>query len=206
MDSVRVEAWVADAIREQPAAYVSQIIEKMISAHGEIPEQDILTALDNVVREEKALTYSGSPDQDEAPGELIHGPTAIMHSVSKDDVIVSPAEASRRGWVKIEPKLLELKGPEAAKKLLPLLRRIGGLYQHGASSTLDVLDLVELKLPGGGRLRLLLQDCPPEDMQRLGELLEVLSGLVTPTEQTQARIRITDPRDDCPLVKALTQD
>jgi hypothetical protein len=71
----------------------------------------------------------------------------------------------------------------------------------------DVLDLMDLQLPGGGRLRLLLQDCPPEDMKRLGELLEILSGLIDhDSERTQARIRIADPQDDCLLVKALTQD
>jgi hypothetical protein len=136
----------------------------------------------------------------------LQGPTAILHSVGKDDVILSPAEAARRGWVKIDPRYLELKGPEAAARLLPLLGRIGSLYGRGASSKLDVLDLVELQLQGGGRMRLLLQDCPPEDLKRLGELFEVLAGLVSQNERTQARIRITDPRDDCPLVKALTQD
>jgi hypothetical protein len=206
VDPARVETWVADAMREQPVAYVSEIIAKVVGAHGDIPEPDILTAIDNVVREDKALTYSGTPEQEATPTQLVHGPTAILHSVGKDDVIVSPAEASRRGWVKIDPKHLELKGSEAATRLLPLLGRIGSLYSRGANSKLDVLDLVELHLQGGGRMRLLLQDCPPEDMKRLGELFEVLAGLVAQSERTQARIRITDPRDDCPLVKALTQD
>ena len=205
-DPARVETWVADAMREEPAAYVSQIIEKVVGAHGEIPESDILTAIDNAVREAKALTYSGTREQEAAPSALVQGPTAILHSVGKDDVILSPAEAARRGWVKIDPRYLELKGPEAAARLLPLLGRIGSLYGRGASSKLDVLDLVELQLQGGGRMRLLLQDCPPEDMKRLGELFEVLAGLVSQNERTQARIRITDPRDDCPLVKTLTQD
>lgn len=205
-DPTQVETWVAEAIRSQPATYVSQIIEQVVSAHGEIPRQDILTALDHVVREEQALTYSGKPEQNETPSDLIHGSSAILHSISTTDVIVSPAEAARRGWIKIEHSVLELKGAEAAKQLLPLLGRIGGLYQRGASSTLDVLDLIEMKLPSGGRLRVLVQDGSPEDIKQLGELLEVLSGLVTRTEQTQARIRITDPQDDCLLVKALTQD
>jgi hypothetical protein len=59
---------------------------------------------------------------------------------------------------------------------------------------------------GGGRMRLLLQDVPPEDMKRLGELFEILGDLVSPVEQTQGRLWITDPQDDCPLVQALKKD
>lgn len=126
--------------------------------------------------------------------------------IRKDDVILSPAEAARRGWVVIEVKGLDLQGKSAADKLLPLLKRIGSLYARGAKSRLDILDLAELRLPGGGRMRLLIQDAQPEDMKRLGELFEVLAGLVSAEEQTQGRIRITDPQDDCPLVQELRKD
>ena len=157
----------------------------MVDAHGEIAESDILIAIEQVIRDGSALTYSGSPEQDDAPPDLMHGPTAILHAVGKTDVILSPAEASRRGWVQNRaPTPGAAQAAEAAGRLLPLLGRLGGFYDRGASSTLDVLDLTELRLPGGGRLRLLLQDCPPADMKRLGELLEVLSGLVTPAGQT----------------------
>ncbi|TCT21968.1 ATP-binding protein [Thiobaca trueperi] len=207
-DPALVESWVAEAIQRQPAAYVAQIIDQVVDAHGEIAESDILIAIEQVIHDEQALAYSGSPEQDEAPDDLMHGATAILYAVGKTDVILSPAEASRRGWIQSAPRHLELQGREAAARLLPLLGRLGGFYERGASSTLDVLDLTDLRLPGGGRLRLLLQDCPPADMKRLGELLEVLSGLVTPASQplAQAHLRITGPRDECPLVKALEQD
>jgi hypothetical protein len=55
-------------------------------------------------------------------------------------------------------------------------------------------------------MRLLLQDVPPEDIKRLGELFEILGDLVSAVDQTQARIRITDPQDDCPFVQALKKD
>ena len=71
---------------------------------------------------------------------------------------------------------------------------------------LDILDLAELRLQGGGRMRVLIQDAPPEDIKRLGELFEVLADLVSSVDQTQGRIRITDPQDDCPLVQELRKD
>jgi len=177
-----------------------------VSAHGQIPEKAILTAVDTMVREDRALSYGGKPDQEQTPGQIFHGPNAILHSVTRDDVVVSPAEASRRGWVAVETRRLELQGPEAAARLLRLLKRIGSLYARGAKTQFDILDLVELHLPAGGRMRLLLQDVPAEDMKRLGELFEVLGDLVSPSDQTQGRIRITDPQEDCPMVQELKKD
>jgi hypothetical protein len=206
VDPARVEQWVGDAVKEQPAAYVSEIIDKVVGAHGEVPEKDILAAVDRLVQEDRALTYGGKTEQANKPGQLVHGHAAILHSVSKNDVVLSPAEAARRGWVAIETRRLELQGKDTADKLLALLKRIGSLYARGASSKLDILDLAELRLPGGGRMRLLLQDVPPEDIKRLGELFEILGDLVSAVDQTQARIRITDPQDDCPFVQALKKD
>jgi len=206
VDPARVEAWVGDVMKEQPASYVSEIIEKVVTAHGEVPEKDILIAVDNLVREERALSYTGKPDQENKPGQVTHGPAAILHSVSKDDVVVSPAEAARRGWVVVEKKVLLLQGTDTAKQLLPLLKRLGSMYARGAKSSLDILDLLDLRLPNGGRMRVLLQNVSPNDMKRLGELFEVLGDLVSAGEQTQGRIQITDPQDDCPLVQALKKD
>jgi hypothetical protein len=203
VDPVKIERWVGEAVKEQPAAYVSEIIEKVVGSHGDVPEKDILSAIDNMVREDRALSYAGKSERGDKPAQLMHGPSAILHSVSKHDVVLSPAEASRRGWVVIETQRLEFQGKDAADKLLPLLKRIGSLYARGAKSKLDILDLAELRLQGGGRMRLLLQDVPPEDMKRLGELFEILGDLASSVEQTQARLRITDPQDDCPLVQEL---
>ncbi len=206
VDPAKIEQWVGEAVKEQPAAYVAEIIEKLVRAHGEVPEKEILAAVERLVQEDRALTYGGQTDQAERPAQLVHGHGAFLHSVARDDVVLSPAEAARRGWVEIEARRLELQGKEAADRLLGLAKRIGGLYARGARSRLDILDLAELRLQGGGRMRLLLQDVPPEDMKRLGELFEILADLVSSVEQTQARIRISDPQDDCPFVQALKQN
>jgi hypothetical protein len=203
VDPSKVEAWISDVVKEQPVACVSEIITKVVSAHGEIPEKDVLAAIDNLVREERMLSYTGQPEQQDKPAQLMHGPSAILHAVAREDIIVSPAEAARRGWVVVEQKQLNLQGKDTADQLLALLKRLGSLYARGAQSKLDVFDLAELRLPNGGRMRLLLQDVPPADMKRLGELFEIVGDLASAVEQTQGRIRITDPQDHCLLVQEL---
>jgi hypothetical protein len=121
----------------------------------------------------------------------------------KDDALVSAAEAARRGWVEVVKPNLERKGKDTAEQLVRLLNRIGGLYSRGASSTVDLLDLIGLSLPNGGQLRIRLQACPPEDMKQLAELFEVLAGLVSTTPASNAQIQIKDLNEDCPFVKAL---
>lgn len=116
IDPDKVEQWVRDAIKEQPAAYVSDLITAVTTGHGEIPEKDILQAIDTMVREDKAVSYKGKTDAADKPGDLAHGKSAIMTSVGKDDAIVSAAEAARRGWIEIVKPKLNLKGKQTAEQ------------------------------------------------------------------------------------------
>ena len=100
-------------------------------------------------------------------------------------MIITPAEAARRGWITAERPSLDLMGKEGAKKLLPLLGRLGSLYNKGAQSVIDYLELVDLCLPGGGLLTLRLEEVPPESMKTLDELFEVLDGLIDKEESVQ---------------------
>ena len=69
--------------------------------------------------------------------------------------------------------------------------------------TLDIVDLVELQMDGGGHMRLTLQGVSPEDMKRLGEFFEILADVVKQGDHTQGRIQVTDPDETCPLIKEL---
>jgi hypothetical protein len=205
IDPMKLESWVQEAMCEVPTAYVAELIEKVQEKHGEVPDTLLLGAVDKLAREEGLAYYAGTPDQHEKPSELVRGAAAILHSVSTQDVLVTPAEASRRGWLAVEPKRYQLSGREAAQKFLPLLKRVGSLYSRGAKSTLDVLDLVELPVAGGARLRITLQGATPETMQRLGEWFEILGDLVQPGGASEGRIQINDPDDNCAFLKALKE-
>ena len=75
--------------------------------------------------------------------------------------------------------------------------------QRGAKCKIDDLDLTDLELPNGGRLRIGLTAAPPESVKDLGELFEVVAGLVKLGTTTEGYLEIRDPQKDCPFLKAL---
>ena len=203
VDPGRVARWVAEAIAEGEATYVSTVVQRVVEHHGEVPQSTIMEAVDALVQADRAVTYRGQPDQHERPGELMHGTSAILHSVQPTDVVMAPAVAATRGWVTASRREFLLAGRDGAQQLVPLLSRIGSLYMRGARSTITSLDLVDLDVSGGGRLRLALEGVPPEAMKRLGEFFEVLATVVQPGPNTEAFLEIREPDDQCPFLQAL---
>lgn len=151
------------------------------------------------------MTYRGKVDQNEKP-ELVSGTSAVFYHPEPGDVVITPAKAAERGWLEEKETVFSLTGQDGAKTLMPLLRRIGSLYQRGAKSAIDNLDLTDLILPKGGRLRISLSDVPPDSVKDLSELFEVIAGLVKTGENTEAYLDITNPQDDCPFMKVLRKD
>jgi hypothetical protein len=203
VDTATVERWVASAIAEGEAAYVSDVMRRVQEQHGEVPQPTLLEAVRHVVQARRAMTFSGRPDQPERPTDLVSGSTVILQQLRPEDVVITPAAASTRGWVSAQSQHFHLSGRDGAAALLPLLRQLGSLYARGARSTIAHLDLVDLQLPGGGRLRLSLEQAPPAAMQRLGELFEVLATVITPGPDSEADLDIADPDEQCLLIQAL---
>jgi hypothetical protein len=152
------------------------------------------------------MTYTGQPEQQDKPSALKHGTGAILQPIQADEVIIAPAEASKRGWVSVQPNQFNLTGREGAEKLIPLLARLGSFYTRGATSTIKSLDLVDLEVRGGGRLRLSLENVPPDAMKQLGELFETLATVIEQGDATETYLEIDDPNDQCLLIQALKQD
>jgi hypothetical protein len=203
VDAATVERWVASAIAEEEATYVSDVMRRVQEQHGEVPQPTLLEAMQHVVQAGRAMTFSGQPDQPERPTTLVHGTSALLHQVRPEDVVITPAAASTRGWVTVAANRFRLSGREGAAILLPLLRQIGGLYTRGARSTIASLDLVDLEIPSGGRLRLSLENVPPASMQRLGELFEVLATVIRTGPSSEGDLDIGDPDEQCLFIQSL---
>lgn len=182
-----------------------EVSNNIAEKHGEVPPQDLEEAIATLVKNDKLFVFRGTPDQEQKP-ELIHGPGAALYTPQQDDVFVTPAKAAERGWITARRRSFNLNGKEGAQKVLPLLRRLGSLYNRGAKSTIENLDLVDLELPEGGMLRIQLTDVPPESMKALGELFEVMHGIARKGEDTEVYLDIEDPDQDCLLVRELTKD
>ena len=203
VDPAKVERWVASAIAEEGTTYVTRLVEKVAEQHGEVPENAILGALEKLRQASRLMTYSGQSEQQEKPAALLHGAGALLHAVQKSDVIIAPAEAAKRGWISAPSHRFCLSGRQGAQTLLPLLPRLGSFYTRGAHSAIAVLDLLDLEVRGGGRLRVSLQDVPPEAMKQLGEFFETLATVIQAGDAAEADLEIDDPDDQCLLIQAL---
>jgi hypothetical protein len=198
-----VEGWVASAVAEAEVTSVSDVIKRVQEEHGEVPQPTLLHALQHVVQAGRAMIFRGQLAQSARPTALLHGTSALLHQVQPEDLVITPAAASARGWVSVAANRFRLSGREGMATLLPLLRQIGGLYTRGARSTIASLDLVDLEIANGGRLRLSLENVPPASMQRLGELFEVLATVIRDGANSEAQIDIGAPDEQCLLIQAL---
>ncbi len=202
-DREQLQKWVQSEAGTCSVATVNELQHGVTEKHGEVPEQDLTEALGSLLREGRLIAYRNDKEQEEKPAELIHGEAALVYNPDPRDVIITPAEAAKRGWLAEPDKRLSLSGPEAVAKVLPLLGRIGSLYNRGASSTIRELDITELKLPHGGTLRISLHEATPDSLKALGELLEVLEGVAQRGDGTEVYLTIEEPDEDCPLIKEL---
>ena len=203
VDPSKVEQWVYEVAAEAQSTSLSELVDMVCEHHAEVPQDKVTETVEKLVRAGKMMTYRGKPDQQKKPDQLIHGPSAVVHKVQNEDVIIVPAEASRRGWITAQPKSLRLSGKEGADAIFPLLSRMGSLYGRGASSALKVLDLSDFELTSGGRLRLSIEDAPPESIKKLGELFEVLSVLIQQGKESGVFLEIDNPDEDCLFIRAL---
>jgi len=148
------------------------------------------------------MACKGELEQQEKP-ELISGTGAMFYQPEPEDVIITKAKASEKGWIKKTDNEIHLGSADDTKVLFQMLKRIGSIYQRGASTTIDMMSMHELILPKGGKIRIDLTEIPPESVKDLSELFEVLAGLVKVGDDTIIELDIDKPQDDCPFIKEI---
>ena len=67
----------------------------------------------------------------------------------------------------------------------------------------ELLDIADLKLPNGGRLRLSVENVGPASLRDLAELFEVLSGVTEQDGQTIVELEIAEVDDSCVFLQEL---
>lgn len=202
LDPAQVQQWVKNVVYEMQAGVVDKISDKVVDRYGEVPEKATHEAITKLVQDTRIMAYKGDVEQTEKP-EMIHGTNAVFYIPDKNDVLITPSKASEKGWISEKDKRLTLTGKEGRDALLPLLRRIGSLYQKGGKTPIDMLDLTDLELPAGGTLRISLADVPPESLKDMGELFEILDALVEAGDSTDVFLQINTAADDCPFLAEL---
>lgn len=190
------------AVAKNNTASVQQVTEGLKEKYGEIPPADLDEAVVALVKDNRLYAVRGDQGQKEKP-DLIHGAAAALYNPQPGDILVTPAQASERGWITGRQQSYSLAGRDGAEKILPLLRRLGSIYNKGARSTIETLDLTDLQLPQGGTLRLQLNNVTPASMKLLSELFEVLDGITENGEGTEVYLDIVNPDDNCLLIREL---
>ena len=201
-EPARIRDWIRTTAHEMHVCPVDAISDAVITKFGDVPAQALNDAVAKLVQEGRVMAFKGRADQEEKP-DLISGAQAVFYNPEPDDVLITPATAAEKGWIRKKTRAVNMTGTQGAQSLVPLLRQIGSLYQRGAKCTIDDLDLTDLELPNGGRLRIGLTAAPPESVKDLGELFEVVAGLVKLGTTTEGYLEIRDPQEDCPFLKAL---
>lgn len=199
-----LQNWIRDALAANPATQISEIQHEIEEKHGAVPQEDLLQAVNSVIRHSRAFCYNGKIEQEEKPEELIgENKDTLFHNHQDEEIIIAPAEAAKRGWIQKPKRAFSLEGTENAAKFIDLLRQVGNLYSRGASTTIDDLDLMEIQLPGNATMRLALSNATPETLKRLDEFFECLVEVAEPGPQSDMALNINDPQEDCPFFQEL---
>lgn len=200
----KVKDWTREAVINQGAAKVAEVVTAIGTQHGNVPQNLVLDALYALAGEEAIAFYVGEPDQTYKP-ELKTGGSTLLETVTPEHSIITRAKAAERGWLTGGAKpSFRIEANQSRTKLLPLLKRLGNVYtSEGGKSKVDYLDVYDLVLPSGGSLRLQLNDASASDMKALQELFEVVMSVAKVGPETAADLEIKDPVADCGLIKKL---
>lgn len=203
IDRAKVKTLVAETVKQFEAATVADVIHQVKEQFGEIPDRTVTEVTKDLIHDGKLAAYSGKPGQQEKPPDLIYGSGAIAPLVKAENILAMPATIAKRGWIKKKTETFMLSGREGAARIIPLLGTMGSLYVRGAKSAIRTLEMVDLEIPGGGRLHLTLENVPAEGMKKLDELLEILGETVRQGDRTEADLEIDDPDETCLLIQKL---
>ena len=129
----------------------------------------------------------------------------MFHQTHENDMLVTPATAAEKEWVKPVDTRFTKQGHGLAVALHKQLNKISSLYSRGATTQPDILRLSMLRLPDGGKLNLDLINATPKDMKALGELFDVLADLTSIDDDSQAMIDIQNAPDDCAFFNLVKQ-
>ena len=200
-DPDRIEEWVREELYRREEVEVQGLVRDIRGKYGDVPEKAVAEAISHLVKNDRAVAKRGQAEEQE---QVFHGQDAAVYVPSDKDILVTPRRAATEGLITAgSSRGLELSGRAGADRFFPLIKRIGSLYGQGARSTIDILDIADMKLPHGGRLRIVVENAGPDSMRDLEEFFEVLADVAEKDSRTEVFLEINEPVDECLLLKEL---
>ncbi len=201
-DPARIRKWVQDAINQTGYTSVGDLVTKVEQSHGSVPTPEICKAVDDLIKAGHLYVHAVDQNPDSEPNALRGASDWVLETVTPEYKVVSKPEAAKRGWVRPQPRGIQLGGEEARAKVWPLLKELAQIYKSGGKSTIDSLEINGLQLRHGS-FNIQLQALAPEDIRALDELFDVALALAKPGPETEVQMLINAPAPDCKLVERL---
>lgn len=199
-----VESAVRNVLHASGAATVADVVAATQEQMANADSGSIKDAVRSIVSGAEFSLYEGDPNQSEKPSNLVDGYGAAYHEIKDDEVIISRAQQSERGWSSARSEQYKIEGREHATHVMGVLRRAGSIYTRSRSTaTIDSLELAGLSLPDGGKLRIQLRNAGPAAMKQIDELLQILGDVVEIDDETNVRLTIAQPDANDALIQEL---
>ena len=200
---------VKDAIRNvlssTGAATVEDLTTVVQSQHANATAEQVQDNIRDMIQSGGYSLYVGQSQQQTRPAEMVTGFSAFNHTIRSDEVLISRAEETERGWNSVFHGV-NYSGRAGADKLKPILNKLGSLYTRGgASSDVDELYISDMKLLSGATIAVRVEGATAADMKQLDEFFQELANVAKFTDQTEADIEIKHPAENCALVKKLKE-
>lgn len=187
------------------AATVADLVDAVQAQHANATEDQVVENIQDLIQNNSYSLYAGDVQQKSRPAEMVTSFGAYSHVIKPDEVLISRAEETERGWNSVS-RGINIIGRTGADRIKGILSRLGSLYTRGgAISDVDELDISELRLRSGATIRVQIEGATAADMKQLDEFFQELANVAKFTDDTEADIRISQPKDNCALVKKLKE-
>ncbi len=201
----KVKEVIHSVLSSSGAVTVDDLTRAVQSQHANATTEQVQDNIRDLIQSGGYSLYAGQTQQRTKPDEMVTSFGAYGHTIQPDEVLISRAEETERGWNSVS-RGVSYSGNTGASKIKPLLSKLGSLYTRGgATSDVDELDISDMKLLSGGTIRVQIDGATAADMKRLDEFFPVLAEVAKITDQTEAEITIRHPEDNCALVKKLKE-
>jgi len=199
----KVKEAIRTVMASTGAATVADLTHVVQSQHANATEEQVQDNIRDLIQSGGFSLYAGQAQQKSRPAELVTSFGAYNHAIRQDEVLISRAEETERGWNTVE-RGVKLENQEGAAKLKGILGKLGSLYTRGgALSDVDDLYISDLRLLSGATIAVHIEGATAQDMRRLDEFFQDLANVAKFTDRTEADIHIRHPQENCALVKEL---
>lgn len=195
-----VRNWVKASVDQlDTPVSLTQLTEQVSQTHGEVSEQDVSRAVQDLTRGAQLVAKPKG-------GDAKHGDNAMLYVPDADDQVLPVSKAVEQGWIKPPRRSIKIDGFAGREKVLPALKRLSSLYTRGATSKIDQLRIERLPLKGGGQVNVTFSALEPAQIKQMGAMFDAFATLGSPDDDTQVELTILNPQDNCLLVKELSTD